>query len=257
MNLLPKKKRIHRKMRNLKVMMSYRGTNYHGFQRQDNAVTVQEVVEKHVSSVLNEKVTINGCSRTDTGVHANSYCFSVRTNSLIPAKNFVRGVNGRLPDDISILSCEEVPDDFHARFSCKAKEYVYLMHCSESKNPFATDLALHYRRPVNVELIRKAAQEFVGTHDFKAFCSDSTGKLSTVRTIYNFDVESNGVLLKMLVKGDGFLYNMIRIMVGTLIMVNEGRIDVTDIKKIMNSKDRQQAGKTAQAHGLYLNRIFY
>jgi len=244
-------------MRNLKVIMSYRGTNYHGFQRQDNAVTVQEVVEKAVSSVLNENVTINGCSRTDTGVHANNFCFSVKTNSLIPPLNFVRGVNGRLPDDISILSCEDVPEDFHARFSCKAKEYVYLMHCSESKNPFATDLALHYRRPVDAELLAKAAQEFVGTHDFRAFCADSTGKLTTVRTIYSFSVESNGDSLKLLVKGDGFLYNMIRIMVGTLIMVNEKKINPCDIKKIIESKDRLMAGKTAQAHGLYLNRIFY
>ncbi len=244
-------------MRNLKVIMAYRGTNYHGFQRQENAVTVQEVVENAVSSVLNENVKISGCSRTDTGVHANNFCFSVKTNSLIPSKNFVRGVNGRLPDDISILSCEDVDENFHARFSCKAKEYIYLMHCSESKNPFATDLALHYRRPIDIELIRCATAEFVGTHDFKAFCADSTGKLSTVRTIYNFEVESNGDTVKMLVKGDGFLYNMIRIMVGTVIMINEKKIAVDDISRILESKDRLQAGKTAQAHGLYLNRIFY
>ena len=158
-------------MRNLKVIMAYRGTNYHGFQYQDNALTVQEVVQKHVSSVLNERVIINGCSRTDTGVHANNYCFSVLTESKIPPRNFVRGVNGRLPDDISILSCEDVPLDFHARFSCKAKEYVYLIHNSESKNPFTTDLAYHYRRPVDIELMRKTARKFVGTHDFRAFCS--------------------------------------------------------------------------------------
>ena len=244
-------------MRNLKVIMAYRGTNYHGFQRQNNAITVQEVVENSVSSVLNEKVTINGCSRTDTGVHANNFCFSVKTNSLIPAKNFIRGVNGRLPDDISILSCEDVSEDFHARFSCKAKEYIYLLHCSESKNPFAIDLACHYRRPFNAELVRLGAQQFIGTHDFKAFCADSTGKQSTIRTIYNFDIEINGCQVKILVKGDGFLYNMIRIMVVTLLMVNEKKILVEDIDKIIKSKNRLCAGKTAQAHGLYLNRIFY
>ncbi len=106
--------------------------------------------------MLNERVIINGCSRTDTGVHANNYCFSVLTESKIPPRNFVRGVNGRLPDDISILSCEDVPLDFHARFSCKAKKNnVYLIHNSESKNPFTTDLAYHYRRPVDIELMRK------------------------------------------------------------------------------------------------------
>lgn len=244
-------------MRNLKVIMAYRGTNYHGYQRQGNALTVQEVVEKHVSSVLNEKVIINGCSRTDTGVHANNYCFSVLTQSQIPPRNFVRGVNGRLPDDISILFCEEVPEDFHARFSCKAKEYIYMIHNSESKNPFTTDLAYHYRRPMDIELIRSTAQKFVGTHDFRAFCSGCDENKSTIRTIYNFDVEINGESVKMLVKGDGFLYNMIRIMVGTLLMVNEKKILPDDIESIMASGDRQRAGKTAQPHGLYLNRVFY
>jgi tRNA pseudouridine38-40 synthase len=237
--------------------MSYRGTNYHGYQRQENALTVQEVVEKHVSSVLNEKVIINGCSRTDTGVHANNYCFSVLTNSLIPPKNFVRGVNGRLPKDISILSCEEVSEEFHARFSCVAKEYIYLIHNSESKNPFAIDLAYHYRRPLDVDLIRAAASKFVGTHDFSAFCSDCGIQKNTIRTIYNFDVEINGESVKMLVKGDGFLYNMIRIMVGTLLCVNEKKISIDEIDDIIASGDRQRAGKTAQPHGLYLNRIFY
>lgn len=244
-------------MRNLKVMMAYRGTCYHGFQRQDNALTVQEVVERAVSSVLAEPVKISGCSRTDTGVHANSYCFSVKTNSCIPCLNFVRGVNGRLPDDISILCCEEAEEDFHARFSCKGKEYVYLIHCSESKDPFSKDLKLHYRRPFHPDRVREAAAYFVGTHDFRAFCAESDGKLSTVRTIYSFDIEINGFEVKMLVKGDGFLYNMIRIMVGTLLEVNEGKLSPRDIEKIILSGDRQQAGKTAQAHGLYLNRIFY
>ncbi|MGN1481868.1 tRNA pseudouridine(38-40) synthase TruA [Porcipelethomonas sp.] len=244
-------------MRNLKVMMAYRGTNYHGFQRQDNALTVQEVVEEKVSSVLNEKVVINGCSRTDTGVHANNYCFSLLTESNILPVNFVRGVNGRLPDDISILSCEEAEPDFHARFSCKAKEYIYKIHNSESKNPFETDLSYHYRRPLDADIIRKAAAKFVGTHDFKAFSSDSGEKNSTVRTIYYFNVEINGDSVKMLVKGDGFLYNMIRIMVGTILAVNEKRIQLDEIDSIFESKDRQRAGRTAQPHGLYLNRIFY
>jgi tRNA pseudouridine38-40 synthase len=132
-------------VRNLKVTIAYRGTNYHGFQIQNNAVTVQGTLEKHLSKVLNEPVSITGCSRTDTGVHANMFCFNVKTNSNIHTLGFCRGVNGELPDDISILSCEEVPMDFHARFDCKGKEYIYKMHCSESKNPFAPDLMFHYR----------------------------------------------------------------------------------------------------------------
>ena len=175
-------------MRNLKVFMAYRGTNYHGYQKQDNAVTVQETVENALSVILNEKVSMHGCSRTDTGVHANNYCFSVKTDSKIPTKGFVRGMNGQLPLDISILSCEDVDEDFHARYSCIAKEYIYLIHNSESKDPFSTDLKLHYRRPIDEQRVLKAAKYFIGTHDFAAFCADSTGKLSTVRTIYDLGV---------------------------------------------------------------------
>ncbi len=244
-------------MRNLKVITAYRGTNYHGFQRQSNAVTVQEVLENKLSKVLNEPVTISGCSRTDTGVHANNFCFNVKTNSSISTLGFCRGVNGELPDDISILSCEDVPLDFHARFDCKGKEYIYKMHCSESKNPFASDLMLHYRRKFNIDAAREAASYFIGTHDFASFCADCTNVSTTVRTIYSFKIENNGDSVIMLVKGNGFLYNMIRIMAGTLIDVSEERIAVSDIPCIIEAKDRLKAGRTAMAHGLYLNRVFY
>ena len=146
------------------------------------------------------------------------------TNSNIPARNFVRGLNSKLPEDISILKCEEAPLDFHARFSCRAKEYIYKIHNSESKNPFATDLEYHYKRPMDIELIRKASQNFVGTHDFKSFCSIDSDKINTIRTIHRFHLEVNGDSIIMLVKGDGFLYNMIRIIVGTLLWVNEGKL---------------------------------
>lgn len=244
-------------MRNLKVITAYRGTKYHGFQRQSNAITVQEVLEQKLSKVLNEPVTITGCSRTDTGVHANSFCFNVKTNSSISCLGFTRGVNGELPADISILSCEDAPPDFHARFDCKGKEYVYRIHCSESKNPFAEDLMFHYRRKLDLEAIRKASRYFVGTHDFSSFCADCTNVSTTVRTIYSFDIENSGDSVIMLVKGNGFLYNMIRIMVGTLIDVSEKRISPDDIPQILEAKDRLRAGRTAMAHGLYLNRVFY
>ena len=238
-------------------MIAYRGTNYHGFQRQNNAITVQETVEKHVSKVLNEAVTITGCSRTDTGVHANQYCFNVKTNSSIPCRGFVRGVNGELPDDISVLSCEEADESFHARFDCRGKEYIYKLHCSESKNPFAPDLMLHYRRKLDTEAVRRAAGYFVGTHDFSSFCADCTNVSTTVRTIYSFNIEKCGDTVIMLVKGNGFLYNMIRIMVGTLLDVSEKRIQPDDIPEILSAGDRLKAGRTAMAHGLYLNRVFY
>ncbi len=238
-------------------MTAYRGTNYHGFQIQNNAVTVQEVLQKGVSVVLNEKVSIIGCSRTDTGVHANQFCFNVHTNSQINTRGFIRGVNGHLPDDISILSCEEVPENFHARFDCKGKEYIYKIHCSESKNPFASDLMLHYRRKLDLDAIRKASSYFVGTHDFSSFCADCTNVSTTIRTIYSLKIENYDDTVIVLVKGDGFLYNMIRIIVGTLIDVSEGRFLPDDIPEIITAKNRLRAGRTAMAHGLYLNRVFY
>ena len=145
-------------MRNLKVTMGFRGTNYHGFQRQPNGITVQEVVETALSQLFNEPVTIQGCSRTDTGVHAKEYCFTMQTEKQLPERNFIRGACGYLPEDISIYRVEEMPPEFHARFSCKAKEYMYRIHNSESKNPFTTDLELLYRRKMDIPLMQEAAQ---------------------------------------------------------------------------------------------------
>jgi len=245
-------------LRNLKIMMAYRGTAYHGFQIQNNGITIQEVVEKCVSKVLNEKITIHGCSRTDTGVHARQFCFSVRTNSQIPALGFVRGVNGELPKDISILSCEEAEPTFHARFSCKGKEYLYLIHQSECKDPFTTDLAYHYRRPFHPELIQEAANYLIGRHDFRSFCSVSVpDTVNTVRTVYDFKVLKDDDKIKLFVSGDGFLYNMVRIMVGTLLDINENRIELHQLPAILEAHSRETAGRTAPAHGLYLNRVFY
>lgn len=238
-------------------MTAYRGTNYHGYQIQSNAITVQAVLEKCVSKVLNHPVTIIGCSRTDTGVHANQFCFNVHTESKITTTGFVRGVNGELPDDISILSCEDVPAEFHARFDCKGKEYIYKIHCNESKNPFATDLMFHYRRKLNLDTMKKASGYFVGTHDFSSFCADCTNVSTTIRTIYSLDIENYGDTVIILVKGDGFLYNMIRIIVGTLLDISEGRISPDDIQEILSAHNRLRAGRTAMAHGLYLNRVFY
>ncbi|WP_295217787.1 tRNA pseudouridine(38-40) synthase TruA [Ruminococcus sp.] len=244
-------------MRNLKVTMAFRGTRYHGFQRQPNALTVQEVVEEALSKLLNEPVAIQGCSRTDTGVHAKEFCFSMQTEKPIPPRNFIRGSCGYLPEDISILSVEDMPPEFHARFSCQAKQYMYRIHNSESKNPFTTDLELHYRRKLDVELMREAAQHFVGTHDFAALCTNCTEKQTTIRTIYDITIEKEGDTVILLVKGNGFLYNMVRILVGTLLSVNEGRIPVSELEALLESRDRTRAGITAQAHGLSLYRVFY
>lgn len=244
-------------MRNLKVLAAYCGTAYHGFQRQENAVGVQNILEEKLSLLTNGDVKINGCSRTDTGVHANEYCFSFETEHNIPCNNIIRGMNSILPDDISILSCEEVPADFHARYSCIAKEYEYLILNRQSKDPFLAGRALHYPFKLDIPLIEKAAQDFVGTHDFTSFCGTANLKENTVRTIEYFKVIQNENLVKLIVKGDGFLYNMVRIMVGTLIFINEGKLDAGSIPAIIEAKDRNLAGKTIGAQGLYLNKVFY
>lgn len=244
-------------MRNIKVLISYRGTSYHGFQRQENSVGIQNVLEEKLSYLTNAAVKINGCSRTDTGVHANEYCFSFETEHSIPCNNIIRGLNSTLPDDIAVHFCEDVPDDFHARYSCKGKEYQYLILNQPTRNPFYSDLAFHYPYNLDTELIYGAAQDFIGTHDFTSFCGTSNQKENSIRTIEYFKVEKNENLVKLLVKGDGFLYNMVRIMVGTLIYINENRISADAIPSIIEARDRNKAGKTAVPYGLYLNKVFY
>jgi len=244
-------------MRNLKVTIAYRGTAYHGFQKQDNAVGIQNILEEKLSYLTDAPVKINGCSRTDTGVHAREFCLNFTTEHSIPCGNVVRGMNSLLPEDISVLRCEEVPEEFHARYSCKGKEYMYLILNRTAKDPFLSDLALHYPYRLDIPLIEKAAQYFVGTHDFTSFCGTANQKEDSVRTVEYFTVQKNENLVKLLVKGDGFLYNMVRIMVGTLLFINEGKLSPDSIPAVLEAKDRNRAGRTVPAAGLYLNRLFY
>ncbi|MBQ6042052.1 MAG: tRNA pseudouridine(38-40) synthase TruA [Oscillospiraceae bacterium] len=244
-------------MRTLKMKIAYRGTKYHGFQRQPNAVTVQAELEKQLSRVLNGPTVVYGCSRTDTGVHANEFVLHLHTEREIRCRNLVRALNGYLPDDISVLACEDAPASFHARFDCKGKEYLYLIHNHESKNPFRTDLAFHYRRPLDVDLIREAGQAVVGTNDFHSFCAQATAETNCIRTIFGFSAERFGDAVELRISGDGFLYNMVRIFVGTLLDINEGVFPPDAMPQILAAKDRLAAGRTAMAHGLYLNRVFY
>lgn len=246
-------------MRNLKVRMSYVGTAYHGYQRQNNACTVQQTVEEALEKLLGERISVNGCSRTDAGVHAREYVFSFMTENRISLDGLVKGANDLLPADIAFLSAEEEKEDFHARYSCKGKEYEYVVCDSGVKNPFCGDRVMRYRYKTRLDekLLDREAKAFVGKHDFKAFCSADCEKDDTSRTVFAFDVTRDGDFLKFKVSGDGFLYNMVRIMVGTLICVNEGKIKPDTIKEIILSKDRTKAGITVSPEGLYLNRVFY
>ncbi len=238
-------------------MMAYRGTAYHGFQRQENAVGIRNVLEEKLSALTNSAVKLNGCSRTDAGVHAREYCFSFETEHTIPCANIVRGINSLLPDDLAVLNCEEAPADFHARYSCKGKEYMYLILNRREKDPFLADMALHYPYELGTELLARAAQDFVGRHDFTSFCGTANQKSDSFRTIEYFRIEKSENLVKLLVKGDGFLYNMVRIMVGTLIFINEDKLSADSVPRILAARDRNLAGKTVPAHGLYLNKVYY
>ncbi|MCL2696613.1 MAG: tRNA pseudouridine(38-40) synthase TruA [Oscillospiraceae bacterium] len=244
-------------MRNLKIFCSFSGANYHGFQRQPELPTVQGEIELAFNKVIGAEVSIAGCSRTDAGVHACRFCFSTYIKNAIPCENLTRALNGRLPPDIVILSCEEADKSFNARFSAKSKEYIYLINNKRQRDVFMQ--SYHYPYDLNIELLRKTAQLFIGRHDFAAFCRSEGLKevSSTVREIYSFNVKENDGFAEFIVRGNAFLYNMVRIMAGTLIYVNEGKRTAGDILEAFKTGGREKAGKTLPPYGLYLNDVFY
>ena len=245
-------------VRNVLLSMCYDGTNYHGWQIQKNALTVQEVFQNALLKILNEDVDIKGCSRTDSGVHANMYCISVKINSNIPCERLKMAMNRFLPRDIAIKNVAEVPMDFHARYSCRGKEYIYKIWNKQVRNPFLHGRAFHYWYKIDVGKLNLAAKNFIGTHDFTSFCTlDSRNPENMIRTVKDFVVSRNDGLVTIKVTADGFLYNMVRIMVGTLLSVSMGKISPSEIKGIIEAKNRAKAGPTAVAYGLYLNKVFY
>ena len=245
-------------MRNILITISYSGKHYHGWQIQQNGITVQEVFQNALSSVVSDYSDLKGCSRTDSGVHANMYCISVRISHPIPVERLMHALNRWLPDDVVCLSCREVDDSFHARYSCRSKEYIYKIWNGQARNPFLNGYALYYRYPLDTEILNAAAQAYVGTHDFTSFCTlDKREKGDFTRTVKKFSVERDGDLVTMTVEADGFLYNMVRIMVGTLLEIAQGKLLPDSIPDIIEKQDRFAAGFTAQACGLYLNKVNY
>lgn len=245
-------------MKKFLLTIMYDGTNYCGWQVQNNALSVQSVV----GNALKETVKslhggVTGCSRTDAGVHANMFCCHFSADTTIPAEKIPFALNRNLPADISAVGCKEVSNDFHARYSACGKNYIYKIYCSKQRNPFKDKYYLRYDRPIDMELLNSAAANFVGTHDFAAFCSAGSSVIDTTRTIFDCSVKEDGGDVIISVTGNGFLYNMVRIIVGTLLYVNEGKITPTQISGIIKSKQRDKAGITVSPHGLYLNRVFY
>ena len=245
-------------LRNLLLTISYDGKCFHGWQIQQNALTVQEVFQAALAKIIGDSFDVKGCSRTDSGVHANMYCVSVKTAHPIPPERLKAALNRWLPMAAAVRDCREVDLDFHARYSCTGKEYIYQIWNSEVRSPFLDGYALHYRYPLDTELLDRAAQAYVGRHDFTSFCTlDNREPGDMTREVRRFSVERDGEMVVMRVEADGFLYNMVRIMVGTLLRIAQGKIPPDGIPAIIEKKDRQFAGPTAPACGLYLNRVFY
>ena len=185
------------------------------------------------------------------------YCVSLKTDMNIDCLGALRAMNTALPPDIAVIDCREVSSDFHPRYSCKSKEYVYKIYNGSIRNPFLQKYAFHYRYALDAELMDREAQAFLGKHDFSGFCSARSDIEDTVRCVKNVNVKREGDMVLFTVEADGFLYNMVRIMVGTLLFVNEGKIKPGELKDVIESKDRSRAGKTAPPQGLYLNRVNY
>ncbi len=239
------------------LTIKYDGTDYCGWQVQKNAKTVQETLQKALCSIIGEHCDITGCSRTDSGVHANMFCLHFNTESTIENNKLVLALNARLPDDISALKCENVADDFHARYSCKGKNYIYKIYNSPIRDVFLYKYSLQVNKPIDVDLLNKAALCFIGTHDFSGFCSVGSSVQNTVRTVTECRFVRDGDMVIFSITADGFLYNMVRIIVGTLLEVANGKISADDLPQIILSCDRELAGPTVKPHGLYLNKVYY
>lgn len=240
---------------NIKLTLQYDGTNYHGWQIQKNGITVQQTVKDAVFAVTREETDINGCGRTDAGVHAERYVCNFHTSSTIPPERFAYALNTRLPDDVVCVKSEGVSDDFYANWNAKKKCYVYKILNSPLPDAFMRRYAWHCKYPLDIDKMRHEAKAFLGEHDFIGFAASGFTVKTTVRTIYALDISKDGNLITISVTGNGFLYNMVRIIAGTLVQAGSGKL--SNLEEIIASRDRKRAGITAPACGLYLKEVFY
>jgi tRNA pseudouridine38-40 synthase len=243
-----------------KMTIAYDGTNYGGWQVQPNATSIQALIEQSLGVILRSPISIIGSGRTDAGVHAIGQTAHFVTNQSLDISKTISSLNGMLSDEIRILKIIEVPLDFHARYTASSKTYHYRLHLEKVPDPFKNRYAYHVSHPVDLNLLKEAASQFIGTHDFTSFANEAnrgTAAKDAIRTLYRLDVvhEPGGVRLEF--EGDGFLYKMVRIIVGTLLDICAGKIDKEQISKIFSEKDRRQAGRTAPPHGLYLVGVKY
>ena len=234
----------------VKMIVAYDGTNYKGWQVQPNGITIEEVLNKNLSNLLGEQIVVSGASRTDSGVHSLGNIAVFDTNTRMPADKIAFALNQRLPEDIVVQGSCEVEDGWHPRYQNSRKTYEYRILNRTFRMPTRRLDTYFYHYPLDVEKMKKAVSYLEGEHDFKSFCAIGAQVKTTVRTIYACDVEKEGDIITIRVTGNGFLYNMVRIIAGTLVQVGGGAIEPEAVKEILAKKDRSAAGPTAAAHGL-------
>ncbi|RDY25933.1 tRNA pseudouridine(38-40) synthase TruA [Romboutsia weinsteinii] len=243
-------------MRNLKITIQYNGANYCGWQKQPDSLGIQGTIERAIYEITKEQVKITGSGRTDAGVHALGQVANLKLESKIPYTQIPNALNAKLPKDISIIECCEVEEEFHSRYSAKGKRYRYLIYNSPYRNPIYKDISYHVKYDLDFEKMKKEAKSLIGAHDFKGFMSSGSSVVDTVRTIYDITLSKNENLIIMEVEGNGFLYNMVRIIAGTLVDIGRGRINEC-LADVIESKSRSNCGHTAPAHGLFLKKVDY
>ncbi len=244
-------------MQRLLLTLRYDGSRYHGWQVQKNGITVQETLQDAVERLTGIRSGLTGCSRTDAGVHAEMFCCAFDTASPLRGERMVKALNAYLPRDIAVYGCREVEADFHPRYAALGKRYVYRIWNAPERNPFWEGRALHCRRPLDAAFLNEQAAAYVGTHDFASHQAAGSTVEETIRTVRRAEVERRGEMVLFTVEADGFLYNMVRIMVGTLLGLQAGSLEAGSIPAILESGSRERAGATAPACGLYLDHVFY
>ena len=245
-------------MRNLKMTIEYDGSRYKGWQKQKATdLTIQGKIEAVLSKMAGVDIQVVGCGRTDSGVHAENYIANFHTECSLSTNAMLDYLFEYLPEDIGIKSIEEVVDRFHARYNVKSKTYVYRINTNKFRNVFNRRYIYHLAEKLNIIEMRKASEVLIGSHDFNSFNNSRNSDKSTVRTIYYININENAGLVEIEVNGDGFLWNMVRVIAGTLIEVGKGNLKPTDIEKILNEKKRWEAGPLAQAKGLFLRDVQY
>lgn len=241
----------------IKLTLEYDGTNYCGWQVQPNGVTVQQQVQEALKTLTGEDISVVASGRTDSGVHAAGQAAHFDTNSSIPPERFAAALNSVLPSDIRALNSERAEDTFHARFCAKKKTYRYTAYVSETLRPLWDRYACRLSFSPDILKMKRAARLFTGTHDFKAFMASGSEVKDTVRTIYSAEVETHGDFITFTVRGNGFLYNMVRIMTGTLVEIGAGKMTESDLISALDGGERNLSGKTMPPHGLTLLSVEY